>query len=674
MASSAGELVVLSGPYRGRRYPIRKERLKLGRDPTCDIQLEDEATSRVHAELVIENGTLSVQDNGSTNGTYVNDARVKHAELKNGDRVSVGDTVFQLQVARLSSRRSPQVVFSEETKGASTRMTLSLDDTHYLDLKDTANIEELHRHFTKLYEFIVEISGILHRPAMLERVLELVFKTFEADRAVLLLLTPSGDPGEKVVKVRDGLDQGEEIAISRTMAHQLLEKKESFLSYDAERDVRLQASESMQRMNVHSVMGVPLMLRDRILGLLYIDRVMAVKHYNELDLKLFTAMATQASIYIATSTLYSELLDAAEFNNSLLRCLASGLMVVDRFERIVKVNNAALDLFKKDEAALINRPLADLPELAELRRVVEKTLATGEPQDRFEVRVVAGDEKIPIGLNTTMLTDHTGATIGVVANFRNLAHIRRLEAELRRSQNLAALGQMAAGVAHEIRNPLNSIRGFTQLIQEAAKSGQIEPGKLGEFSAIVLDEVDRMNRIVQDLLDFSRQRDLTLIPTDLTKLMQSLVAEMAVDIKKAEVEVAIDAGEVPPPNVLGNHDKLRQVFRNILLNAIQASKSGQKVKVVLREQEAATLAPKGAAGDAEPVRRRSVGVRIEDQGEGIEEEDLTSIFDPFFTKKDVGTGLGLSITQKIVDQHGGRIEVQSKKGEGAVFTVILPAA
>ncbi|MCK6474573.1 MAG: ATP-binding protein [Planctomycetes bacterium] len=674
MASSAGELVVLSGPYRGRRYPIRKERLKLGRDPTCDIQLEDEATSRVHAELVVENGTLSVQDNGSTNGTYVNDARVKRADLKNGDRVSIGDTVFQLQVARLSSRRSPQVVFSEETKGASTRMTLSLDDTHYLDLKDTANIEELHRHFTKLYEFIVEISGILHRPAMLERVLDLVFKTFEADRAVLLLLTPSGDPGEKVVKVRDGLDQGEEIAISRTMAHQLLEKKESFLSYDAERDIRLQASESMQRMNVKSVMGVPLMLKDRILGLLYIDRIMAVKQYNELDLKLFTAMATQASIYIATSTLYSELLDAAEFNNSLLRSLASGLMVVDRFERIVRVNNAALDLFKKDEAALINRPLGDLPELSELRRVVEKTLATGEPQDRFEVRVVAGDEKIPIGLNTTMLTDHTGATIGVVANFRNLAHIRRLEAELRRSQNLAALGQMAAGVAHEIRNPLNSIRGFTQLIQEAAKSGQIEPGKLGEFSAIVLDEVDRMNRIVQDLLDFSRQRDLTLIPTDLTKLMQSLVTEMGPDIKKAEVEVAIDAGEVPPPNVLGNHDKLRQVFRNILLNAIQASKAGQKVKVVLREQEAATLAPKGAAGDADPVRRRSVSVRIEDQGVGIDEEDLGSIFDPFFTKKDVGTGLGLSITQKIVDQHGGRIQVESKKGEGAVFTVFLPAA
>lgn len=674
MASSAGELVVLSGPYRGRRYPIRKERLKLGRDPTCDIQLEDEATSRVHAELVVENGSLTVQDNGSTNGTYVNDARIKNAELKNGDRVSIGDTVFQLQVARLSSRRAPQVVFSEETKGASTRMTLSLDDTHYLDLKDTANIEELHRHFTKLYEFIVEISGILHRPAMLERVLELVFKTFEADRAVLLLLTPAGDPGEKVVKVREGLDQGEEIAISRTMAHQLLEKKESFLSYDAERDIRLQASESMQRMNVHSVMGVPLMLKDRILGLLYIDRVMAVKQYTELDLKLFTAMATQASIYIATSTLYSELLDAAEFNNSLLRCLASGLMVVDRFERIVKVNNAALDLFKKDEAALINRPLGDLPELAELRRVVEKTLATGEPQDRFEVRVVAGDEKIPIGLNTTMLTDHTGAPIGVVANFRNLAHIRRLEAELRRSQNLAALGQMAAGVAHEIRNPLNSIRGFTQLIQESAKSGQIEPGRLGEFSAIVLDEVDRMNRIVQDLLDFSRQRDLTLIPTDLTKLMQSLVAEMGPDIKQAEVEVAIDAGEIPPPNVLGNHDKLRQVFRNILLNAIQASKPGQKVKVVLREQEAATLVPKGAPGDAEPVRRRSVSVRIEDQGVGIDEEDLASIFDPFFTKKDVGTGLGLSITQKIVDQHGGRIQVESKKGEGAVFTVVLPAA
>jgi signal transduction histidine kinase len=264
-------------------------------------------------------------------------------------------------------------------------------------------------------------------------------------------------------------------------------------------------------------------------------------------------------------------------------------------------------------------------------------------------------------LSTSVLTDHEGKVVGAVAHFRNLTQVRRLEEQVRRSQHLAALGQMAAGVAHEIRNPLNSIRGFSQLLQEKGGDEKVR----AEYSQIILEEVDRINSIVQDLLDFSRQRDLTLVPVPIEKLLEEVARDMQGAAQAAQVQLELLPPQAVIPGVLGNSDKLRQVFRNLILNGIEACKAGQRVAVSIAPCEERA----GAAG----LSRREVAVTIADTGCGIDPAIVGKIFDPFYTQKEHGTGLGLSITQKIVDQHGGRLDVKSELGKGSQFTVFLPA-
>ena len=683
MAGFSGELVVISGRYKGHRIPLSREIVRIGRDRTCEIALDDEAASRVHSEVVRGKDSFMLRDLRSTNGTYLNGARVTESPLQSGDRIGVGDTIMLMQIEEDSSHKTlPMIVFPKDKKGTSARYRLSLNDTRFLELHEGTTIPDAQRHFTRLYEFNNDIAGILHLPALLERALTQLFGAFKPDRAVILLLTPDGQPGVKVAKLKEGIAGNENISISRTMAHQLLELKESILSIDAASDERLAASKSLQQMRVFSIIGVPLKVKDKIIGMIYLDTIGGGQPFSEMDLKLCTAMALQLAICIENTRLYTELLDAAEFNNAVLRSLASGVIVVDAAGRVLRINEATLTILEREEGQLVGHALSEDAGLGELSRVIQATLSSGNPEDRYEVLVRAGAKTIPLGLSTSVLADHTGKAVGVVANFRNLSGIRKLEEQVRRSQHLAALGQMAAGVAHEIRNPLNSIRGFAQLVQEGTSRDE----KLAEYTQIILEEVDRMNRIVQDLLDFSRQRDLTLVPLSMSKLLADLIHEMQNDTKLANIELSLAPEDRVLPNVFGNSDKLRQVFRNIILNGIQACKPGGHVTVRMGLAEtpaenkpgqapSAPSAPVAAAGASEEGRRmrREVTTAIEDDGCGIDLGIISKIFDPFFTQKDSGTGLGLSISQKIVEQHGGHIEVRSEVNKGSAFTVFLPA-
>ena len=667
MPDSTGELVVVSGRYRGHRIPLKQDIVRIGRDRSCEVPLDDEAASRVHSEIIRRGGQFVLRDLRSTNGTYLNDARVGESPLQNGDRIGVGDTVMLLQLEQAADGKTPQVIFSKEQKSVSTRFSLSMSDTRFLEIKEGTSIPDAQRQFTLLYEFMVDVAGILHPPALLQRALTHFFRAFTPDRALILLLTPDGEPGYKATKIADDVVGHEQISISRTMAHQLLQKKESFLSLNALSDERLAAAESLHNMQVYSIMGAPLQVKDKVTGMVYLDTVAKGKPFSEQELKLCTGMAIQLAICLENTRLYTELLDAAEFNNSVMRALGSGIIVVDAAGHVLRINRATQDILEKTETTLLGRTLEEFPELADLNRVIQATLTSGQSEDRYELVVRTASQTIPIGLNTSVLTDPTGKIIGVVANFRNLAAIRKLEEQVRRSQHLAALGQMAAGVAHEIRNPLNSIRGFAQLLQEGTAANATHT----EYTQIILEEVDRMNRIVQDLLDFSRQRDLTLLPVQIQRAVEDLVRDMQADAQTTKVKLEFVPPEKVLSNVLGNGDKLRQVLRNIILNALQACKADGRVRVSLAAVEREPPAQPVEKGPPPPARE--IAISIEDNGCGIDPAIMSKIFDPFFTQKDAGTGLGLSISQKIIEQHGGRIDVKSELGKGSVFTVFLPA-
>jgi signal transduction histidine kinase len=226
--------------------------------------------------------------------------------------------------------------------------------------------------------------------------------------------------------------------------------------------------------------------------------------------------------------------------------------------------------------------------------------------------------------------------------------ILEIEEQLRRADRLSALGQLSAGMAHEIRNPLGSIRGTAEILQEG-----IDPAdRRYEFTCILIKEVDRLNKVVQNFLDFARpsagDRDLV----DVNRLLAEVLTLTGPPAQKNGVTPRLAAGAVP--EMEGDGEQLKQAFLNLVLNALQAMPDG------------------GSLDISTAIAAGALEIRFTDSGGGIPVENLDRIFNPFFTTRDEGTGLGLAITHRIVQGHGGRIAVESRLGAGTTIILTFP--
>lgn len=247
------------------------------------------------------------------------------------------------------------------------------------------------------------------------------------------------------------------------------------------------------------------------------------------------------------------------------------------------------------------------------------------------------------------------------------------EAQLRRADRLSALGQLSAGLAHEIRNPLGAIRGAVEILQDDFPPGHAK----AEFYAILLKEVERLNDVLTNFLKFARPVTPRFAPVDIPVVLTALEGLVSGQARAHRVQIftAFHAG---PSRVMADETLLKQAFLNIMLNAVEAMPQGGDLAITTRLATGNT-APQGSATHAAAVGARGTGERPEwievvfdDTGPGIWEEDLGRIFDPFFTTKQDGTGLGLAITHRIIENHHGTIRVMSQRGKGTTFVVSLP--
>jgi two-component system sensor histidine kinase HydH len=268
----------------------------------------------------------------------------------------------------------------------------------------------------------------------------------------------------------------------------------------------------------------------------------------------------------------------------------------------------------------------------------------------IEVQHPSGN-RIPLSLSVAPLKDEMGREMGSVLLLRDLREIRDLQEKVRRSERLAFLGRLAAGVAHEIRNPLSSIRGFAQYFMNRFKGQEEEQG----YASIMVKEVDRLNRVITELLDFARPKEPHREPHSLENIMAYSLALLGPELTRKKVEVEKEY-EPNLPQVLVDRDQLSQAFLNLLLNSLESIDGGGKIRVSLK------------MGGVQP----SVEVAIADTGRGIPQEDLGKVFEPFFSTKRKGTGLGLAIVHQIIESHEGNIAVESREGMGTTFRVTLP--
>ncbi|HET7785176.1 MAG TPA: ATP-binding protein [Myxococcales bacterium] len=329
--------------------------------------------------------------------------------------------------------------------------------------------------------------------------------------------------------------------------------------------------------------------------------------------------------------------------SAVVRSIASGIITVGEDGRLTYINPAAEALTGLDARAAHGRPLCEL--LPELAASLERPRTRARPEVRFR----AHDGRVRIlGYTAAPLSGREVG--GRVILFQDLTELRQMEEAVRRTDRLAVVGGLAAGLAHEIRNPLASMCGSIEILGSASGLDDQERRLL----QVVRSEAERLEALVREFLSFARPVSPALEPVDARAAVAEMVELFSPQLAERGIELSVAGGA--PVWMRADAGQLRQVLWNVLGNAADATPRGGRVEV--------RLFAAGAQGVLE----------ISDTGEGIPDEDLRRIFDPFFTTKERGTGLGLAIVHRIVEAHGGQVTVRSEPGRGSTFRISLPGA
>jgi two-component system, NtrC family, nitrogen regulation sensor histidine kinase GlnL len=349
----------------------------------------------------------------------------------------------------------------------------------------------------------------------------------------------------------------------------------------------------------------------------------------------------------------------------ILAGLEDGVITVDRDGKISYFNEAAEMLTELSSSQALQKPVVQLFRREHwLIERVKKSQPPLQESTRGEGDLVTRwGHKVPVSLTVSPLQDRDGNFLGSVLVLRDLKHRKELEEDLKRADRLGMVGTLAAGLAHEIRNPLGGIKGAAQLLKRSLN----HDSSLLECANIMIREVDRVDKLIEQLLDLARPVKLDLTAVNIHEVLEDV---LLLEIHTAEaLRIAVKKRFDPSlPPIRGDRAQLTQVFLNLVKNAFQAMHRGGVLTVGTRLET--DFHVRGQGTD----RNRWIWVDIEDQGIGIREEDLPHIFSPFFTTKNNGTGLGLAVCYRIVKEHGGLIRVESIEGKGTTFRISLVVA
>lgn len=367
---------------------------------------------------------------------------------------------------------------------------------------------------------------------------------------------------------------------------------------------------------------------------------------------LFAGLAGMISLFLAQGYRLARrsLAEVRAYSDQVVGHLPMGLVATNEAGRVAAFNETAERILEKHHRHVVGAPAeAVLPPelwgvteaLVDKHTIVEQDMECG----------IGASVSVPLRVSASVVRREGGAFLGYVLIFRDLTDVRRLEQEVKRSQRLAAVGRLAAGVAHEIRNPLSSIKGFATYFKERLRDAPEDQ----DTAKILIQEVERLDRVIGQLLEFARPSQLTTAPVAVSDLIQRSLRLIEGDARARGVRLkSIIPETLPDINV--DADRISQVLLNLYLNAIQAMEEGGTMTVAVSRDETREVT--------------KIGVR--DDGPGIPAGDRERIFDPYFTTKPDGTGLGLAIVHKIIEAHGGEIDIQSSPGRGTKVIVVLP--
>ena len=474
-----------------------------------------------------------------------------------------------------------------------------------------------------------------------------LIQTFETTRVVLLRTDPHGVYRESYVfpeqnaSVRLDVDSG--------LASLLHRDHEPFTTdtLDRMRSSRLvdTARQELSSIGAAAAIGSFVYKKLEMIVLLFPKTTEAI--YDAREQRALQLLCDQLAVALENARLYTEVQNSKIYNDILLDSMASGLVAVDENRQITVFNQRAQAITGLGLDSVVNKSLTVLPGV--MVKAIETILQTGAGFRDKDMTIPVGEGQIPIRVSGSGFNSHTGQTIGALLVFSDMTLLRKMEGQIRRTDRLSSIGTLSAGMAHEIRNPLVTIKTFTDLLPHQYNDDEFRH----TFFDLVSQEVQRIDAIVNRLLNFARPAKVSLKPLlfhdvveNSLKLVEQQLAKHGIKLEKK-----LDARH---HLMMADAEQLNQTFVNFFLNAIQSMEPGGVLSVSTTQLHS------------------KIRLDVRDTGCGLSEDQRKHIFDPFFTTKENGVGLGLSVSHGIIMEHDGTIDVESVEGSGTVFHVELP--
>lgn len=418
----------------------------------------------------------------------------------------------------------------------------------------------------------------------------------------------------------------------------------------------IEVRDEMERLGIP--IWVPIVSKDKLIGIIALGQKLSGEMFTTEDIRLLSTLANQTAVALDNARLYDQVVNMKEYREKILESMLDGMLTVDIKGRIRTYNLMAEKITGRKIAEVLGKTCEEIwGKRGMITNVVENTLTKSRYYVNFEARIASPEKGlVPVSFSSTVLFDHHGKKMGALLTIQDLTEVKELEGKVRRADKLSALATMAAGMAHEIKNPLSSMKVLAQLLPRKIEDHEYRM-KLQE---IMPREINRIDRIVESLLGFARATTLKFEKVDIKDILEDNLKYFEDQAHSSEVKILKEYAQLPQIEI--DKAQLSQVFSNLILNAIQAMPESGELKIV-------TLPGKRTENIL-----RTVKIKISDTGHGISEDMQKKLFDPFYTTKHGGTGLGLTISHSVVDGHKGYIDLESTVGQGTTFTVTLPVS
>jgi len=420
-------------------------------------------------------------------------------------------------------------------------------------------------------------------------------------------------------------------------------------------------SRTMEDYGVQLAIGV--FFKGRLLGCIFLGPRLSGRIYSSSEQDALQILSNQLAVALENANLYTEVENNRIYNDILVDNLVSGVIAVNREGEVTVFNREAHRITGTDGSNILGKPLSCMPRV--LADTLRLTLQSGvQVTDQEAILPNNGEEPTPIRMGSSLFHSTHGDPLGALLVVSDLTARKKLELLVRRSDRLASIGTLSAGMAHEIKNPLVTIKTFTELLPERYQDTDFRE----TFASLVSQEVHRIDRIVNQLLHFARPAKANLESGSLDAIIENSIGLMQEQMKQKGIrfESSLGTGNTV---IDADANLLDQAVINLMFNAVDSMQSGGTLTVSTDHQEPPWHVREQANDDPDTSY---IHLMVRDTGCGISKESISQVFDPFFTTKSHGTGLGLSIAHGIILEHNGLIDVESQPDVGTAFHLYFP--